>query len=82
MAERILMNEFKALSKEKWVTIEASIAPSNIDFALTSALARWRERSRMGCCSDGHQSRFPLLFWVLQRPDDFSIKLSVFTTKY
>ena len=81
MAERILMNEFKALSKEVWVTIKVNLTISGSDRTLTSVTARWRERSRMGRCSDGHQSGFSLLFWVLQRPHDIPFKLSVFTAK-
>lgn len=72
MAERILMNEFKTLLKEKWVHVQvcsprhywASLTLLHLQVTDTSCtVARWRHL-QLGCRFDRDQPRLIVLRWL------------------
>jgi hypothetical protein len=84
MAQRILMNEFKQLSKEKWTNIEVS--PSDVAPRVTVRVAmqehqanhvtaHQRERFRVECRPNRYERRVHVLWWLFQGQDDFPSQL-------
>ena len=80
MAEKILMSEFKALSKEPWTNIEVC-SPLLYDTGLLLAIltleppAHQREHLSMACRPHGHQPRLDLQWRLLQGQDDIPSQL-------
>ena len=82
MAEKILMSEYKALSKEPWTNIEVSaIRPHDLHTttgkALIETLACQREHLRVDRSAHRRQPGVVLLRRLLQGQDDLSKGLSV-----
>lgn len=86
MAERILMNEFKALSKEKWVNVEVSEPSSRKATAsetrLTDPPAPRRERLQLGHRPASPQPRLSLPRRLLQSPNDIPEQLPLRAPKF
>ncbi|KAH8633422.1 hypothetical protein IG631_12056 [Alternaria alternata] len=75
MAQRILMNEFKQLSKEKWTNIEVSPGdiPSRVgvrvamqEHRANHVTAHQRECLRVECRPHRHERRVHVLWRLLQ----------------
>jgi len=84
MAQRILMNEFKQLSKEKWTNIEVRLGDIHSSVTVIVAMqehranhvtAHQRERLRVECRPDSHERRVHVLRRLLQGQDDLPSQL-------
>ena len=91
-AQRVLMNEFKALSKETWTNIEVCRHPTlpcpgvadplQRSTVLTTALVTERQRLRMERRAHRAQPRLTLLRRLLQGQNDLPPQLPSLTTRY
>jgi len=85
IAQRVLMNEFKQLSKEKWTNIEVSRvlhtlregveAYSMKEHPANHLAARQRERLRVERSTHRPKRGLPLLWRLLQGSDELSPQL-------
>jgi hypothetical protein len=86
MAERILMNEFKALAKEQWVNIEVSSSHRPRDTTnprlINSSAAPKRGHLQLDHRAYRPQPRFSILRRLLQGSHGVPLKLPILATKY
>ena len=75
-SQAVLLKEYKALSKEKWVEIEVSIVDHRGSCVLTGIVER-RECVRVESGSYRHQPRFVILWRLLQGSDELSQGLPI-----
>jgi hypothetical protein len=90
-AQRVLMNEFKALSKETWTNIEvrrhptlprSGVADPQRSTVLTTVAVTERQRLRMERRPHRTQPRLTLLRRLLQGQNDLPPQLPSLTTRY
>ena len=91
MAQRILMNEFKQLSKEKWTNIEVSgvVVPSRFTVSVAirkrpanHVTAHQRKRLRVERSPHCLERGIHVLWRLLQGKDDLSTQLPTQPTRY
>lgn len=75
-SQAVLLKEYKALSKEKWVEIEVSNVSQKESKSLTGVVER-RKCVRVESGSHRHQPRFVILWRLLQGSDELSQGLSL-----
>jgi hypothetical protein len=85
-SQAVLLKEYKALSKEKWVHIEVSGCSAKDregEQRLTDPITdQRRECPRVESCSDRHQPGLALLWRLFQSPDDISLRVSLQASGY
>jgi hypothetical protein len=90
IAQRVLMNEFKQMCKEKWTNIEVrtgdsvwcGVAMTRKEHLANHDAAHQRERLRMERRSDSIERPVHVLRWLFQGEDELSPQLPAPTARY